>query len=555
MKRLFLLLCLWSVAASLRAQQPVTITTDTASRLVTIENADRLTLRKVKADSANELLIGAGHVSFRDNKTKFFCDSAVRNKNRNIIEAFGNVHINDADSVHAYSQYLIYHIDTKMATLDKTVKLTDGKNVLTSENLDYDTRLRIGTYKNGGQIVSDKTVITSQEATYYSDLKDVYFKRNVKLKDPEYDLTTDSLLYNTDTRIASFITKTFIRESSGTEITTSDGYYDLKNKTSRLTGRSTVRDKSLTVTGNELAMEDSTGLFQASGNAVMIDKEQGVTVIANSIKANRGKNTFIATQHPLMILKQERDSIYVTADTLYSGILQDTILRDTTRNNTAKQDSTKRYFQGFHHVRIFSDSLQAVSDSLYYSGVDSVFRLFHDPILWANGSQVTGDTIHLYTKNKKPERLYVAEHAMMINQAGTELFNQLRGKTIDAYFKNGDMDHVQASGSPAESIYYIQDQDSAFVSMNTGSARVIDIYFVDSQLNKVVYRQGAQGVNYPIRQIPADKKKVENFNWQKDRRPKTKFELFEEVKPAPPPAAPAQKLDTPIVTSNEKKTT
>ena len=60
--------------------------------------------------------------------------------------------------------------------------------------------------------------------------------------------------------------------------------------------------------------------------------------------------------------------------------------------------------QGFHHVRIFSDSLQAVADSLFYSGFDSVFRLYTDPVIWAVDRQVSGDTIYLYTKNKKPER-------------------------------------------------------------------------------------------------------------------------------------------------------
>lgn len=535
MKHSLLLLLLGLMIASVSAQQPVTVAqANDSSRLVTIENADKLILKKI--DSTNELFIGVGHVFFRDNNTKFYCDSAVRNKNLNIIEAFGHVHINDGDSVHAYSDYLIYRIDQKHAFLEKNVKLTNGKTVLTSQNLDYDTQLKIGIYKNGGKIVSGNTIITSQDATYYADLKDVYFQKDVRLKDPAYQLFSDSLIYNTDKSIATFITDTRIKDSSGTEITTSSGYYDLKNKNSRLTGRSTVRDKALTVTGDELAMEDSTGLFQAVGNAIMIDTVQHVTVIANNIKANRIHNTFIATQHPLMILKQEKDSIYVTADTLFSGRMQDT---------------TKRYFQGFRHVRIFSDSLQAVCDSLYYSGADSVFQLFQTPILWANNSQITGDTIYLYTKNKKPERLYVFENAMMINQATKDLFNQVKGRSIDSYFKDGRIEHVQTKGSPAESIYYIQDEDSAFVSMNSGNARIIDVYFADGQLNKVAFREEAACVNYPIKQVPDDKKRLKDFNWKESRRPKTRFELFEQVKPSPEkaPAEPAQKLGETFIVS------
>ncbi len=673
--------------AQLKINRPdttITPATDTVPRLVNIEQADRLRYKKV--DTTNELQIAAGNVIFRDGKTKVYCDSAVYNKNKKIIEAFGNVHIIDSDTIHTYSRYLIYHSDTKLANLEKQVKLTDGKNILTTENLDYDTNLKIGTYRNGGKIISEKTTVTSEEAVYYSELKDVYFKRNVQLKDPSYDLTTDSLLYNTDSQLATFITDTYIKDTSGTEVVTNNGFYNLKTKTSQLTGRSTVKDKSLTVTGDELAMDDKSGMFEARGNAIMFDTAQGLTVIANNIKADRDNNTFLATEHPLMILEQDNDSVYITADTLFSGIMKDdtivqkntvnpkginvngrdSLKRDSTpvstdallaqkqklfqtdtlakkemlsqtdtslipnsfQNDTllaqkeipsqtdmlltrklipfqtdtsqkaipsktdtlqartlipfktdtslaqktvplqknillasngtpvkqdtlsartaavSKKDSTNRnrFFQGFHRVRIFSDSLQAVSDSLFYSGRDSTFRLFTNPVLWANKSQVTGDTIYLYTKNKKPERLKVFENAMMINLAGNGLYNQLRGTTIDAFFRNGDIDFVASEGSPAESVYYVQDEDSAFVGMNTATARNIDMYFLAKELNRVVYKKEVAGTTYPILQVPEDKKTLKNFKWQENRRPKTKFELFEDMEesvPAPTPVSGA----------------
>ena len=68
-------------------------------------------------------------VTFKLNRilTLFYCDSAVLNQAANTIEAFGNIHINDADSVHTYSQYLKYLGKEKIAYLKKKVKLTDRK--------------------------------------------------------------------------------------------------------------------------------------------------------------------------------------------------------------------------------------------------------------------------------------------------------------------------------------------------------------------------------------------------------------------------------------------
>lgn len=532
-------LCLWLLPAvffhNAHGQRVTTPATDTV-RVITIRNADRYMFKKI--DSTNELQIAAGNVFFQDGKTLFYADSTIHNKKLNIIEAFGNVRINDNDSIQTHSQYLIYYVATRQALLKKKVSLTDGKGVLTTEELHYDTEKKIGTYYNGGRVVNGKTVLTSREATYYGDLKDVYFKTNVVLKDPSYDLTTDSLLYNTDTQLATFITKTNIIDSTKSRITTSEGYYDLKNKVARFGKRSVIQDKALTITGEELNIDDKTGLFAATGNAVLIDTSQGISVIGNSITANRKNNTFLATQHPLMIIRQNKDSIYVTADSLFSGMLYNlqgykdpdvrkdglTAIKKADAGDTANRN---RYLQAYHHVRIFSDSLQAVSDSLFYSGRDSIFQLFHDPVVWAGANQVTGDTIYLFTKNKQPERLYVFENGMVINKSAENLYNQIKGNTINGFFDKGDINYIRAKGS-AESVYYAKDEHNAFVGMNSSIADIIDMYFAKKALNRVVFRSDVTGATYPINQVPEEKKILRNFKWLEIKRPKTKFELFGE---------------------------
>jgi len=510
--------------------------TDTVS-IVNQLHSDRLRFQKV--DSLTQLQMLAGNVILQQDNTKFYCDSAVINKKQNILEAFGNVHINDADSVQIYSQYLIYHIDTKLAVLKKKVKLTDGKGVLTTDELQYDTKGKIGIYNTGGKIVNGATVITSKEATYYGDLKDVYFKKEVKLRDPKTNLDTDSLLYNTETQLATFITKTYIKDSSGANIVTTAGDYNMKTKRANFGKRAVINDgKGVTVTGDDIFNDDSTGQVTIHGNAVYIDTVQKMSVLANSFFTDKKKKTFLATQHPLMIIQQDKDSIYVTADTLFSGRIADIrdsaykeLVRDTIKSTTivsANDTSDIRFFQCYHHVRIFSDSLQAVCDSLFYSARDSVFRLFTNPVIWASGSQVTGDTIYLFTKNKKADRIYAFENGFAINKSGENMYNQISGKTINGYFKNGEIDYMRSKGSPAQSIYYAKDESDAIVGVNNASGDIIDMRFVNKELKKVVFVRDVTGTMYPFKQTPEDKKKLRNFKWQDNRRPRSKFELFED---------------------------
>lgn len=538
----FVLLLLSCFGVSSRAQvtspplPPSPIAADTM-RLVEILNADRNGFRKV--DSATELQMLAGNVRLKENSSLFYCDSAVYNKSLHIIEAFGNVHINDADTVNTYAQYLLYYVDTRIAILKKKVKLTDGHSSLFSEEVQYDMNQKIGEYHNGGRVVNGESVLTSKEATYYADLKDVYFKKNVVLTDPKYVLKTDSLLYNTDNELATFIAQTLIEDSAHRKIKTTDGFYDLKNKKAFLNKRSTIEDGAVKVIANEIQTDDKTGKNILKGNAVYTDTAQGISVLANLIEANRKEGNFRATQHPLMILKQEADSIYITADTLYSGKLSmlpsakdSIILKDTIKgkmvmalNEPKKEDSTDRYFQAYRHVRIFSDSLQAVSDSLFYSGRDSIFKLFQEPIVWANDNQVTGDTIYLFTRNKKAEKLNVFENGFLINKSGENMYNQIRGNRLFGYFKDGAIDYMRAKGN-AESIYYIKDEDSSLVGVNKASGDIIDLRFKDKALNEVVFISEVKGTMYPISQVPETERILRNFKWLDVRRPKTKFELF-----------------------------
>lgn len=675
--------------------------------LVVVEFLNTDSYRSVTKDSATTLTLLVGNVRLKQDNTLIYCDSMVSNGKDNIIESFGHVHIND-DSTNIYSDYMKYRVDNKTVIFQKNVKMTDGKGVLTTEELQYDLKSKVGVYNNGGKIVNNGSVLTSKEGTYYGETKDVLFKKNVVLRDPQYDLSADSLLYNTETQRSTFITETFIlfKDSTRRTVTTSNGYYDLKSRKAVFGNRPIITDGSQQITGDDVNIDDSLGISTAIGHAVYKDTAQGISIRANYMINNKKNSSFLATDKPLMILKQDKDSIYITADTLFSARLIDApwtirkistadslhkhyvdslyseqadsnhqaalgdlsgtdslkaggrdstrqlfhdeshqIIHDSTvdqalldtlhhininsplyqrqekdsllaskgadslkaiivrnhagadslKNLIAKNlpgadslktriaaaaqsrgagnpgapgaqkpreafhfqdrqqvsrrrgepsidtatgplsaaDSNLRYIQGFHHVRIFSDSLQAVSDSLFYSGKDSIFRLFKNPIAWGSGHyQVTGDTMYVYTKNKKASRLYVFENALTINKVGTNFFNQIKGTTINCYFKGGEVDYMRAKGN-AESIYYMQDDNKAYTGVNKAHADIIDMIFDQKEkdkgreLNRVVLRSDAEGTMTPMRKVNFDDMRLRGFKWQEDKRPKSKYDLFE----------------------------
>jgi hypothetical protein len=206
----------------------------------------------------------------------------------------------------------------------------------------------------------------------------------------------------------------------------------------------------------------------------------------------------------------------VITDSIYSPPVAAKNPADSNRN---------RFFEAYFNVRIFSDSLQAVGDSLFYSFKDSAFRLFKNPIIWAQENQIIGDTIYLFTENKKPKRFYAFENALAINKADKDLYNQVKGNTMNGFFKNGNIETFRAKGS-AENIYYTADEGGGFIGVNRSTSDVIDVTFKDRKPYKVVFRNNLQGTLSPIRQVNNAEMKVRGFKWFDNRRPKSKFELF-----------------------------
>lgn len=619
--------------ASLHAQQiPPKPASDSLQEVEILNATKRLTFKTV--NDTTKLTIIVGDVTLRQGKTLFYCDSCVINNNTNIFEAWGKVHINDADTTNIYANHLQYLMKPKMAYLDGNVKLTDGHGVLTTPDLEYDMNTNLGIYRHGGKVVNKKTVLTSEEGWYYSDIKDVYFKRNVVLNDPAYRIVSDSLLYNTESQTTRFISNTTITDSSGRVITTKEGFYNQQTGKAEFGQRPTIKDpkQNVQITANNIATDENSGVSQATGNAVIVDTKNKTTILAGIIFRNKKTEAIMAIRKPLMIIVQDNDSIYVTADTLFSARLTDlsgnrsfafpinttdstgrvdsasknsidtsitqiikndsvviqqanvvstpdsvksaTVKKNeivppkqkTLKNLAGKQsppktdsvvtinsasrglhpkdsiliyttkgvrfapmketDSTNRYFEAYRHVRIFNDSLQAVCDSMFYSFRDSVFRLYQDPVVWAKQSQITGDTLLLFTKNKKADRVQAFENSFMVNQADSQVFNQVKSTRMDGYFTNGDIDSVHARGY-AQCIYYIQNEDSSYTGINESKSEIMDIYFRNKELNKVVFRTDVSGTLWPIRQKSPSEMKLQNFRWLEKRRPKTKFEMYE----------------------------
>ncbi|MFM7709394.1 MAG: hypothetical protein ACKO5C_00620, partial [Ferruginibacter sp.] len=184
------------------------------------------------------------------------------------------------------------------------------------------------------------------------------------------------------------------------------------------------------------------------------------------------------------------------------------------------------YFNGYHSVKIYNDSVQAICDSLFYNDLDSTFGLFGNPFAWNQQTQLSGDTIYIKTQDNNPRDVRVIDRAMLINRTNENLYHQMTGRSMTGTFINGEIDRVYTKGSPAESIFYPQDDDSLYMGMSRGKGEAIDILFKNKTVHKVSYLMQVSGSLFPLNQIPPGEDRLRNFLWNESKRPRNKSDIF-----------------------------
>lgn len=493
-------------------------------------------------NSFNKLV---GDVQLKQGESKMYCDSAYLNVETNNVEAFGDVLIIQPDGTQITGDYLRYIGNKKLAYMIGNVALTDGKDNLWADQVVYDMSTKIGTYSNGGTLQSDNTTLSSNRGTYNLKTKDARFTEEVFVYNPEYDIVSKDMGYNTETKIVVFYDHSVITSDKSVLITTC-GTYNTVLEIAHFPCRSSSQTEEQYIESDSSYYDRQKGAGLAKGDVIAVDTVKKTTLYCGIAYIDEIAKTMLATRIPVLKKMNGNDSLFIRADTFYSAPVPKVVdsiqvvkvigkgkkkkeviqmVADTTHVDT----TDFRYFTCYHHVIIFSDSLQGRCDSLTYTDVDSVMKLMYDPILWSRKSQITGDTILLYTDSTDLKKIYVPNNAFVVSQSGPDkakLYDQIQGKTLTGFFDSGTINEIIVKPN-AETIYYTQDDNGAYIGVNEANSARLRIIFKDSKIDFILFEQDMTQKMTPMIDADLPNMKLKRFQWLNDKRPRSLQELFE----------------------------
>lgn len=536
---LFSICCLYWLPA-VHAQEKA----DTAKKVnVEILRAEYQEYIKTDTNAFNKLV---GDVHLEQGENAMYCDSAYVNLETNNVEAFGNVLITQPDGTQAISDYLRYTGNKKLAYLQGNVSLTDGKDNLWATEVYYDMNTKIGIYSQGGTLQSDATTLTSNSGVYNLRSKDARFTEDVHVYDPEYTIRSDDMGYNTETKITTFFGPSVITSDSSI-LTTHCGTYDSKMQTAHFPCRSSILTTEQYMEADSLYYNKMAAFAKARGDVIAIDTVQDITLYCQYADMDEYHKTTLATVKPVLKKMNGDDSLFIRADTFYMAPIvpiRDSIRIIKTEGKGKKKKEVEvmvadtssvedtaglRYFIGYHHVKIFSDSMQGLCDSISYSQQDSILRMMYDPVVWSRKSQITGDTILLYTDSNKLKKLFVPDKAFVVSQSGPDrakLYDQVQGKTLTGYFEDNTITEVIVKPN-AEAIQYSKDDNDAYIGVNQASSARMRVLFKDQAIEYIYFEQDVKQTMTPLDKADLPGMKLSRFRWLEDKRPKSLKEIFE----------------------------
>ena len=187
---------------------------------------------------------------------------------------------------------------------------------------------------------------------------------------------------------------------------------------------------------------------------------------------------------------------------------------------SAPLDTTSVGFAyGRGHVRLYRNSMQMLCDSLMYSDLDSLVRLFGEPRIWQESNrQYSSDSVAVVIKNRRMDRAHLMSNGFITIQETERYFDQIRGAELVAYFTpENKLRRFDALGG-VDAVFFLQEND-AFATVNKVQSKMLSAVFVNEDLDRIHYYEQVGNNAYPIVQLPAEERQLKGFAWSPELRP------------------------------------
>lgn len=280
---------------------------------ITLRHADNLRFAETEMNGAQRL---SGNVCLSHAGMVMYCDSAVMYELSQTFDAFGNVRIIQGDTLSLTGDKLHYDGATQIAEMRRHVVMTHRGQTLHTDSLNYDRLYNVGYYFEGGELHDGDNHLNSDWGEYHTDSRRATFNYNVELTNPKFRLLTDTLHYDTHTKWAEILGRSNIY-SGEDRIYTEHGYYNSETDSVKLFEATEAYGRDRIMKGDTVYYDKRSGLMEAFNRVSCLDEKNKSILSGDYVRYNEQTGEALATRRALARdYSQGKDTFYIHADTL-----------------------------------------------------------------------------------------------------------------------------------------------------------------------------------------------------------------------------------------------
>ena len=503
----------------------------------------------------------------KDSVAVFQRGGAMRDKDGQIIESRNGTYDSKiktftftddvnmfTDSIFVKTKSLVYQSDLNLATFGSATDVWKDENMLSSNRGWYDRGQEVFFFADKVHVMSKDQEGWSDSLYFYRNTSDVDMLGNAQVTDTTRNVFglagrihyEDSLAKVTMTRLPAVISQT--TEEDGSIDTLYLGadklvYYTVKmcDVDSLVALDAIKRIEAMNVDPvGEYRKKAAEAAAKAAEEAAMNDPNyrpktapKGGPQSAPSAKPSAPSakpSVAQRTAAPVRTsaadsLSRNTDSLNVASDSLSMGIdslahASDSLSVTDTLVIEEPKDTTKiGFLEAVRNVRIYKKNMQIVCDSLLYSDLDSLGRLFVQPVIWQDITrQYAADSISVMVKDGGMEKASLMANAFIHIQEDSTHYDQIKGTEMLAFFDDkGALERFDVLGG-ASALFYIEEND-VFATVNKPESKMLSATFKDGSIQRIYYYEEAKNDAYPIVQLSPEDQKLKGFDWQAEKRP------------------------------------
>ena len=462
-------------------------------------------------------IVFTGNVRVLHNGVKINCNKAYHFKDEEYIKAFGNVQINQGDTIFLNSRYAEYDGKIEFAFATGDVSMRSPESTLVTDTVYFDKKNQQAFYNSFGTINNKENVLKSKSGRYFVDQKKYKFTTAVTVKNPKSNIKTNHLDFYENSGHAYVFGPSTIT-SKDNVIYTENGFYDTTNDVGKLTKNSKITFDNKIIEGDDL----------------YYDRKKNYSRGINNVKITDTVNKVIATGHFAELFRNietKKDSMVLTKKALVKSLVEKDTLYMHGKKIIVSGPEENRIIRAFNNVRFYKSDMSGKCDSLHSSTKNNLTQLIGKPILWNNKNQMTGDVMHLIgnSKTEKLDSLKVLNNAFILQKdsLSNNGYNQIKGQNLFGRFEDQKLKEVDIIKN-AESIYYIYNDNNEFVGIRKSVCSRINAEITDNKFETMTGFNNAESNIYPEEEFPENARKLRGFLWRGEERILSKEAIFPE---------------------------